>query len=116
MDSHYIDVLGLRYEIQFRKYGTDKALENADGYCDHTLKLIVVQEGPDDPNNPSNLGNDEVYMKQVLRHEIVHAFHLEAGLQGSFTPIGTGIPESIVDWFAIMGPRIYQAWKEADAL
>lgn len=56
--------------------------------------------------------------KQTIRHEIVHAFFDESGLQESgvhFTG-SWAINEEMVDWIAIQGPKIYEAWRAAGAL
>jgi hypothetical protein len=55
-------------------------------------------------------------MRRVVRHEIVHAFLMESGLDESSNPADAwATNEEMVDWFARQGPKIYKAWKEADA-
>lgn len=116
MKEKVVNVLGTPYAILFKKKSEEKLFEDsADGYCDKTTKEIVILEA-DENRDPAEVSNFEEYQKQVIRQEIVHAFHMESGLQASFDVRDEGFPEVIVDWFAIQGPKIMQAWKEADAL
>lgn len=54
-------------------------------------------------------------MKQVLRHEIVHAFLNESGLvyNSNFSMQGWATNEEMVDWIAWNGEKLHKAWKEA---
>lgn len=59
----------------------------------------------------------ELMKKAALRHEIIHAFLYESGLNENSEPCEAwGTNEEMVEWLAVQGPKIYQAWKEADAL
>jgi hypothetical protein len=104
-----ICVLGINYSIHFKSRNDDKILEDCDGYCDKTTKEIVVL---DVDRKNSNLHNPEWYKKKVLRHEIVHAFLIESGLQENVN----WDEELLVDWIAVQGQKIYKAWQEADCL
>jgi len=56
-------------------------------------------------------------MKETLRHEIVHAFLFECGLSAcSGYADHWAKNEEMVDWIAIQGPKIHEAWKKAGAL
>ena len=116
MKEKVVNILGTPYAILYKKKSDEPLfVESCDGYCDKTTKEIMIIEKDDDPD-PNEVSNFEAYQKQVLRHEIVHAFHMESGLQAHFDVRDEGFPEVIVDWFAIQGPKIIEAWKEADAL
>ena len=52
----------------------------------------------------------------MLRHEIVHAFMFESGLAENWEHKNIGQEETVVDWFAIQGLKIYNAWKQADCI
>ena len=56
--------------------------------------------------------------QQTLRHEIIHAFFDESGLQASSMQYDGAWSrnEEMVDWFAWIGPKIYKAWVEAGAI
>lgn len=56
-------------------------------------------------------------MKKQLRHEIIHAFLAESGLQANFEHYKQfGHEETIVDWFAIQFPKIMKTFEEIGAL
>lgn len=107
-----ISILGTPYSIHKRCEREDERLNDCDGYCDWTTKEIVVEQEVN-----GNLGDMDAYMKKVTRHEIVHAFLLESGLhECSGQTDAWAANETMVDWFARQGPKIYKAWQEADAL
>ena len=112
IDASSVHILGTEYTILKRSEKDDKRLNNCDGYCDWTTKQIVVEQ-----EMYGNLGDMDCYMKKVLRHEIVHAFAIESGLhESSLETASWAANEEMIDWFARQGPKIYKAWKEADAL
>lgn len=106
-----IDVLGKPWTIYIRTEEQDNLLKEMGGYTDWTQRRIVV--GATD----GMLGDMEAYRRKVTRHEIVHAFLLEAGLAEASAPAEAWANnEEMVDWFAKMGPRIFAAWQEAGAM
>lgn len=108
-----INILGTEYTIQKHLGQDDERLNGCDGYCDWTTKNIVLAQNVEG----SNLGDMTCYMKKVLRHEIIHAFFLESGLhECSGETAAWAANETMVDWFARQGPKIYKAWQEAEAL
>ena len=111
--SKCVSILGTEYTIHKLKEKEDPDLDGCDGYCDKTVKKIVVKDL--DKTN-SNLENMNVHMKKVLRHEIIHAFMFESGLAENWEHKDYGQEETVVDWFAIQGPKIYRAWTEAGAV
>ena len=116
-----INVLGTEYEVSKKKYSEDPYFEKRclDGYCDSIEKKIVYcdmttyrgWEG--EPENRAAIAE-----KATLRHEIVHAFFDESGLQESSLLFDEGWAknEEMIDWIAIQGPKIYEAWKQAGAV
>ena len=109
-----VNILGTTWTIETKNREEDENLKTSyDGYCDKTTRCIVVVNKDKD----SNLGNFDVYQKKNIRHEIVHAFMFESGLAENYEhPNQFGQEETMVDWIAIQGPKIYAAWKEVDAL
>ena len=107
-----IDVLGTEYTITETTKVADKYLEKCDGYCDKTSKKIVVKAKDDD----NELEHFEEYQKKVIRHEIIHAFLIESGLQENFKHEEWGHCETTIDWIAIQFPKLLKAFKDADAL
>ena len=108
-----INVLGTEYTITYASVAEDKMLETCDGYCDKTVKRIVVTAKRAD----CELADYEWLRRKVLRHEIVHAFLLESGVDVCYEPHEDhGHDEFMVDWIAIQFPKLLAAFKEADAL
>ena len=107
-----VNILGTPYAIYERSENEDERLKGCDGYIDWTTKEIVVER-----EAVGNLGDMEYYIKKVLRHEIVHAFAIESGLhESSGATDAWASNETMVDWFARQGPKIYKAWMEAGAI
>ena len=107
-----INVLGTEYTIEIIPKSEDVFLKKADGYCDKTTKRIVVS-AKDETNE---LDDYSVYLKTMLRHEIIHAFLFESGLHNNFTHPEWGHDETMVDWIAVQFPKLMKAFEEADAL
>lgn len=103
-----VSILGTPYKIIREKF-SDK---NYDGETDYTLHQIRIRT-----NNINEVGNFESMMKKQLRHEIIHAFMAESGLQANFEHYRQfGHDETTVDWFAIQFPKILEAFKQVGAL
>lgn len=96
-----VNILGQEYRIIFGQV-TDPKLENADGYCDSTTKQIVVRS--DIPETVDTVADLDVYKNKVLRHEIIHAFLYESGLDSN----SWGSNEEVVDWIALQLVKIVQ--------
>lgn len=60
----------------------------------------------------------ESWKKVILRHEILHAFLFESGLDASSiaTYGAWAINEEMVDWFAIQSPKIFAAYQNLGIL
>ena len=103
-----VDILGTTYKIK-RKNLKDA---DVDGWFDGTSKAIVIRK-----DNYNNVGNFEYLMKKQLRHEIIHAFLYESGLDCNFEHLQQfGHEETMVDWIAIQFPKIYEVYKEVGAI
>lgn len=116
-----VNVLGTEYEIIVKAYDEEKSFKERgiDGYCDFYSKIIVICDLKTDEHwNDETQETRDISMKQSLRHEIVHAFLAESGLtSNAFIPQHSwAINEEMVDWIALQGTKIYQAWKESDAI
>ncbi|MCQ2508388.1 MAG: hypothetical protein MJ097_06335, partial [Dorea sp.] len=66
-------ILGQVWSVEEKTSDQDEELKDCDGYCKPDVHLIVIDADPD-------ITNKEKYKKQVLRHEIIHAFLFESGL------------------------------------
>lgn len=101
-------ILGEKWELEERYAFEDDTLENCDGYCDKTVRLIVVCKKEKD----CNLSDFEMYQRKVMRHEIIHAFLFESGLHENFMH-RDGHDETYVDWFASQYPKISSVFQKA---
>lgn len=108
-----INILGETYKITFGDEKEYPALQDCDGFTDTTLKLIVISNMSDSEDSVHRKGDIKQYQKQVARHEILHAFLFESGLDAntfSFSAWATN--EEIVDWFAIQYPKLRKIYQE----
>lgn len=103
-----LDVLGTEYTIELKELKD----EEYDGFCDYTSKRIVIRS-----DNTNDVDDFKWLQKKQLRHEIIHAFLAESGLQCNFERAHQfGHDETMVDWIAIQFPKLQKAFWEADAL
>lgn len=103
-----VNILGTEYKV-IREPFKDKDI---DGYCDYTSKEIRIRD-----DNVNEVGDFDELMRKQLRHEIIHAFFAESGLQENFEHYKQfGHEETIVDWFAIQFPKIMKVFKELEIL
>ena len=116
-----IDILGTPYEVIKKTFSDDPMFEKhcIQAYCDGLLHQIVYC----DPATYKGWEKESaeyisIQEKLVLRHEIIHAFLNESGLQDAALEHNGGWAknEEMIDWFAIQGPKIYTVWQEAGAI
>ena len=99
-----VSILGTEYSILEEKLGSD----TIDGYCDYTAKEIHIRI-----DNYNELGNFKQLQNKQLRHEIIHAFLSESGLQANFEHTQQfGHEETMVDWIAIQFPKILKVFND----
>lgn len=104
-------ILGTPYTLERLSPEQDEMLKEVDAYCDDTTKRLVVTNEPSlGCQSPDDL---ECHRKKQIRHEIVHAFLSESGLAEN---TDWACNEEIVDWIAMQGPKLYQAWQAAGAI
>lgn len=110
----FVDILGSEWTIQFRD--EDPAFEKAQGYAEPNEKIIIIENvKPTNPNEPLELTEyaQSIDQKRVLRHEILHAFLMESGLDANANAVENwAINEEMIDWFAIQSPKIFKVYKE----
>lgn len=105
-----INVLGANYLIRAPEEKDKMKLENASGLCETYSKQIVIDVPDGDPRDYDNINE---YRKKVLRHELVHAFLHESGLDSNSDWAGN---EEVVDWIALQAPKLIKAFEDAQAL
>lgn len=105
-----VNILGTEYSIKRQKEKETSKLEHSDGICEFYLKEIVIDDF--EPTSET-VANPNLYKKKVLRHEIVHAFLYESGLDVNSEWARN---EEIVDWIALQAPKLQKAFEEAGCL
>ena len=121
-----VNVMGTIYAIETGNDDTDPALKEIDGYVDSSIKKIVIhdfvhKDGDDESIVRFSKKDLEAVKKRVLRHEILHAFLYESGLDtcgyiGSDEAYSWPLNEEMVDWFALQSPKIFAAYNEVGCL
>ena len=116
-----INILGTTYSVIRMNYNEypDFKEKSCDGQCDSIMKKITlcrIKTFPGYENESDEFC--ELVEKEVLRHEIVHAFFNESGLQGSSNVFGDAWTknEEMIDWIALQAPKLMKAMKDADCL
>lgn len=109
-----VTVLGTEIQVLFRKEAEDEKLEELGGYYDSTVQRIVVRIPEEDKLSVEKL---EAVQKKTLRHEILHAFLHESGLDySSCQPEAWATNEEMIDWFAIQEPKIFDVYQQQGLL
>ena len=107
-----VNVLGIEYSISESNEKDNPKLRSKDGYMDSSTKECVVDK-MEDTGEPELKNNLAEYKKGVKRHELIHAFLFESGLDVCSKWAKN---EEMVDWIAIQFPKMLKAFKEADCL
>lgn len=113
-----INVLGTEYTVEIRDASYEDFNDKL-GWCDWQQKQIVI----------CNLKTKEGWKgepikairykeKEVLRHEIIHAFLYESGLHSnSNADCGQwALNEEMIDWFAIQFPKLSKTFYEVEKI
>ena len=105
-----VNILGTEYKIIESTVEADKNLKDYDGYCDTSSKICVVDKM--DKTEPGLKQNMPKYKNSVKRHELIHAFLYESGLD----TCSWAQNEEMVDWLAIQSPKIFKTFTELGLL
>lgn len=113
MEMTRINVLGTEYTLKVCSEDEEPRLSGCDGLCDETVKELLVESYSKDQGDPTCKANLLIQTNKVKRHEIIHAFLFESGLaeNSEWAQI-----EEMVDFFAIQSPKLFEAFKAADAI
>lgn len=115
MTENKIRVMG---ETWILKEGSEEefpALDSVDGYADTSTRTIVVSQMLEHQSEPTAKEKLSEYKKTVIRHEIIHAFLYESGLENSSAGCTAwAVNEEMVDWIAIQAPKIIKVFLDLD--
>ena len=107
-------ILGTKYNIKLIPESDDPMLKTLWGYTDQTAKKIVVKLIEKQSNTAQNVAD---YTKNVMRHELIHAFLYESGLGACANEIDCWPQnEEMVDWFAYQSPKIFKLFQQLNCL
>lgn len=106
-----VHILGTKYEI-LRNASIEEypKLKKCDGYTDQSIKQIVIPEFVKDDMSEEDL---EYYTKKVIRHEIIHAFMYESGLDSNSEYAEN---EELIDWIAIQFEKLLSTFIDLDVI
>ena len=103
--SQGINILGTAYTLRFTPNEDGyRLLEGANGYMDPTVKEIVVRT---DFSDDDDVQYPEVLIRKNIRHEVIHAFLYESGLDcNTNKSINWATNEEAIDWLALQLPKL----------
>ena len=110
-----VNILGTTYKVETGvPYDKDPSLMGRFGYTSVVGKKIVVA---DVSTIPGWDGADDVeatvVVDSTLRHEVIHAYLMESGLNGSANDTDCWARnEEMVDWIAIQFPKILKTFEQ----
>lgn len=102
-------VLGEVWYIKYKTPKEDSFLEECAGYTDTSTRVIIIRECNQD--DPSTLCDLNKYYREVIRHELIHAFLYECGLRAD-TNNDWAQNEEMVDFFAIQFPKFNKIFTD----
>lgn len=110
-----VNVLGTEYEVIRDTLRENDKYENCGGYVDCYKKEIHVRKHTHDDADFDNMALCDESMilceNQCLRHELMHAFMYESGLDANSNFSDSwATNEEMIDWIAIQMPKITAAY------
>ena len=107
-----VNILGQEYEIKKQTVTENPKLKDANGICElYSKEIILCDENWKD--DVMTFNNIEEFEKKVLRHEIIHAFFGESGLDSQSDYARN---EELTDWIAIQIPKMVKVMQEVGCL
>ena len=101
-----VNVLSTVYRIKYVP-----SLDGRGGETDFYTKEIRISEQEDIPAEYKT-DNLKEMQRHVLRHELIHAFLFESGMdQSSAANEAWAVNEEMIDWMAIQMPKIMAAYE-----
>ena len=102
-----VNILGTEYNL----VEDDSLVKlNIDGMCKEYTKEISIRPTLDMLCEDESEEDKKKRTKEVLRHEIIHAFFSESGLDDY------SLNEQLVNWLAIQFPKMAKFFEECDCL
>ena len=112
-----VNILGTEYKIIFSTADEYEELKDIDGFTDTSSHTIIIDDMSSVAGQVGMKKNMENYKKNVIRHELIHAFLFESGLDTcSKQSEAWASNEEMVDWFAIQSPKIFKVFSELEII
>jgi hypothetical protein len=112
-----ISILGSPWNVYIGNKDIFPHLAEVDGYEDSSIRAIFVDECKVDATDTSKKADLQRYQAEVLRHEIIHAFLYESGLDSNSQGTDSWARnEEMTDWLAIQSPKIFRVFKDLHLL
>lgn len=113
-----INILGTTYQLIYKNADEDIKLDELEAYTDFYKKEIVVCKLK---TRECFANSDDEKLKRItkkiIRHELIHAFLYESGLDcNSNRSYSWAENEEMIDWFAIQSPKIYEVYQNLELL
>lgn len=115
MTKKPISILGQGYSFVICNTPEDKDLpiefkrNEAIAFCNICTKQVFISKFAFEDHNPEELAVD---LRATVRHEIIHAFLAESGLDSQTSSTSAWARnEEMVDWLALQYPKIEKVFK-----
>lgn len=108
-----VSILGTEYTVETQSVDKNPKLADCSAYCDQYSKKIVLSDLTNEQTEIMCVENVANLKKQILIHEVVHAYFGESGLRSCSEYAEN---EELVDWIAIQFPKILQTCQELGAI
>lgn len=107
MEQKTVNILGTEYTIE---NDDNLAKTELDGLHEQYAKRISMRNKEDMLTDNDGSELKKFRYDEVARHEVIHAFFIESGLEDYCAN------EQLVNWFAIQSPKIFKVFQELDIL
>ena len=110
-----INILGTTYKVYLNvPCAKDHRLDGLFGYTSFHEKKIVVADIRTVPGwESADKATIQDVVSCTVRHEVIHAYLMESGLNGSANPVTCwALNEEMIDWFAIQIPKLVKTFSE----
>lgn len=99
-----VTILGEKWKIKFVRDKHPVLNGESNGFTYYYKREILINE---------DVLNNEGMYNHVLKHEIIHAFHIESGLKVYVDEIKL---EPMLDWYASNIPKIHKVYAKLGIL
>lgn len=111
MFQNQVMILDKKWNITFKER-PDPGMETSHGWCDPRVReIVVITHDPD-------MALPKEYLKQTLRHELLHAFFFTLGhdFNGLTFDGSWSTNEEMIQFMAVNIPRLVKIYREVGCL